>query len=184
MEPSRSQPRHHAHQLHLFVDSSINPALYAGVERALKSSFPLKRIKITTVPYSTYHHCWDDRRKQLDCDRLLDQLAKWKAQDEYGLLLTPRDAAPVSRNFVFGAGKRKMGAFVATYRLGNDPNFVVKECVHEIGHVFGLGHCVLPCVMTFSNCVAAAHQKKTTLCEACRRKVYASSLRSHPRPTS
>eukprot|EP01087_Luapelamoeba_hula_P001332 TRINITY_DN11081_c0_g1_i1.p1 TRINITY_DN11081_c0_g1~~TRINITY_DN11081_c0_g1_i1.p1 ORF type:complete len:132 (-),score=6.80 TRINITY_DN11081_c0_g1_i1:43-438(-) len=58
-----------------------------------------------------------------------------------GLLLTSQDCYSGDLNFVFGVARRSVGAIVSTYHLGNDPDFVVKECVHEIGHAFGLDHC-------------------------------------------
>ena len=69
-----------------------------------------------------------------------------------------------------------MGCVVSTNRLKQSVDFVRKECTHELGHVFGLSHCKLPCVMTFSNSVHEANQKQSTLCESCRNKVYNNTL--------
>jgi archaemetzincin len=46
---------------------------------------------------------------------------------------------------------------------------LVKECVHELGHTFGLLHCDRPaCVMSRSVNVAAVDAKSGSLCPDCR----------------
>lgn len=79
--------------------------------------------------------------------------------EQYSLLLTAQDCFSGNLNFVFGVARRGVGAIVSMYRLGGSSDFANKECIHELGHVFGLGHCQLPCVMTFSNSVMEAQQK-------------------------
>ncbi|MHA2244357.1 MAG: hypothetical protein ACXADY_05270 [Candidatus Hodarchaeales archaeon] len=63
--------------------------------------------------------------------------------------------------------QRPIKTVVSIYRLKNDPDFLKKEITHELGHVFGLEHCTLPCVMTFSNSVWEARLKSSTFCEKC-----------------
>jgi archaemetzincin len=49
-----------------------------------------------------------------------------------------------------------------TERLG-------KECVHELGHVFGLLHCADPqCVMARSASIVHVDVKRAVLCRECR----------------
>lgn len=69
-------------------------------------------------------------------------------------------------NFVFGLAVRARGAVVSTARLP-DAAIVVKEAIHEAGHVFGLAHCKNECVMRFSNDLPHAKAKPSTLCESC-----------------
>jgi archaemetzincin len=83
-------------------------------------------------------------------------------------------------NFVFGeASAPSRAAVFSVARL--DPRFyggpedeeillrrAVTEAVHELGHVFGLGHCSRPrCVMWFSNTLAETDRKGSEFCPRC-----------------
>ncbi|MEE8325651.1 MAG: archaemetzincin family Zn-dependent metalloprotease [candidate division NC10 bacterium] len=84
--------------------------------------------------------------------------------------------------FVFGEAQLGgKGSVVSTARLGQDYNGlpspphmfrarVVKECVHELGHTFGLTHCPSArCVMSRSNTLLDVDAKAQTLCPDCER---------------
>lgn len=89
-------------------------------------------------------------------------------------------------NFVFGladiAGQR---AIISPVRLrnefyglpGNNNLFydrLIKEAVHELGHIHGLDHCHRPtCVMHFSNSLQDTDFKGWKFCSICREKVRA-----------
>ena len=50
---------------------------------------------------------------------------------------------------------------------------MVKEAVHELGHVFGFGHCQNPrCVMHFSNSLHDTDTKGSSFCHSCRDKYF------------
>ena len=48
---------------------------------------------------------------------------------------------------------------------------MVKESVHELGHIFGFLHCQNPrCVMYFSNTMSDTDNKDMSFCQSCRSK--------------
>jgi archaemetzincin len=50
---------------------------------------------------------------------------------------------------------------------------MVKESVHELGHVFGFVHCQSPrCVMHFSNSLADTDTKGRSFCSSCKDKYF------------
>jgi len=81
-------------------------------------------------------------------------------------------------NFVFGLASSDGGcAIVSTNRLKSiDPGMfrgrLLKEVVHELGHVFGLSHCPdRRCVMHFSNSLQDTDLKSSEMCSNCLAKL-------------
>eukprot|EP01112_Ceratiomyxa_fruticulosa_P013864 TRINITY_DN3928_c0_g1_i1.p1 TRINITY_DN3928_c0_g1~~TRINITY_DN3928_c0_g1_i1.p1 ORF type:complete len:167 (-),score=21.26 TRINITY_DN3928_c0_g1_i1:109-609(-) len=150
------------------IEKGIDASLLSKLESVLMSTYPfLQNITRTEVEPALYSHCLDKPRNQLNGDCLLDFMDDRLKEKELGLLLTQQDAYSSGLNFVFGVATKNRSCFVTLYRLDNDSDFIIKECVHELGHVFGLKHCKLPCVMTFSISVYEAHQKSSNLCKHC-----------------
>lgn len=82
--------------------------------------------------------------------------------------------------FVFGEAQLQgIGAVVSTHRLHNQfyglpenrevtTYRLLKEAVHELGHTFGLIHCLQPrCVMNSSTYVENIDQKPAEFCSSC-----------------
>jgi archaemetzincin len=91
------------------------------------------------------------------------------------LALTDVDLFIPVLTFVYGEAQLNgVAAVVSTARLGaNDPRqFVprlVKTCIHEVGHTFGLVHCDGPrCVMRRSTNVGGLDVKAAAFCPDCR----------------
>lgn len=86
-------------------------------------------------------------------------------------------------NFVFGEALPGQGvAVVFTKRLrpefyGEKADYtlyferLVKETLHELGHLLGLEHCAGSCVMRFSNSVYEVDEKPGHYCDLCRAKM-------------
>ncbi|MGC9209965.1 MAG: archaemetzincin family Zn-dependent metalloprotease [Acidilobus sp.] len=78
-------------------------------------------------------------------------------------------------NFVFGLASPEIGvATVYTKRLAEGASEelyrlrLLKEAMHEVGHLLGLGHCGDPsCVMSFSNSIQDVDMKEARFCPRC-----------------
>ena len=127
----------------------------------------------------------DRWRNQYRSDMILEFL-EWQMEGRV-LAVTDSDLYAPRLNFVFG--QAELGGKVALVSIKRlDPIFygepsnpqlllerAVKECVHELGHTFGLDHCTnTNCVMSFSNSIADVDKKSGNLCESCRAKFKAS----------
>ncbi len=126
---------------------------------------------------------FDSGRNQYRSTRILQELDKTSRPDRKDQLLavTEVDLFVPALNFVFGeALPPKNMAIISLCRLRqefygrpSDHNLLrermVKEAVHEIGHVWGMGHCSNShCVMFFSNTLADTDRKSDTFCERCK----------------
>lgn len=100
------------------------------------------------------------------------------------LVLTDFDLYKTSHRFVFGdADETQSVAVISLHRLRpefygeeRDPNVLfqrtLKECVHELGHCFGLRHCSNPrCGMYSSNSIFETDNMTSYFCELCDRRV-------------
>lgn len=127
-------------------------------------------------------------RGQLDANSLIRGLTDSEVVQERKLTLafTEKDMFYEKMNFVFGlahAGLAK--AVISTFRLSRDPMLspvsegafrerVFKECMHEIGHVWALGHCHdKKCVMSFSSTIIEVDRKLPKFCGNCELKLAA-----------
>jgi archaemetzincin len=122
---------------------------------------------------------FDPRRQQHSSTRILQWLVEQRPEQAHKVLaLTDVDLFIPILTFVFGEAQLDgAAAIVSTARLranhgGSSSRLLTsrlaKECVHELGHTFGLIHCDRPgCVMTRSVSVLDVDAKTVSFCEDC-----------------
>ncbi len=96
------------------------------------------------------------------------------------MAVTEKDLYPKPEwNYVFGlASYRDKIAVSSMYRMQKEADFnlslerLLKICSHEIGHMFGLRHCIeANCVMNGTNSMSETDSHSIRLCSLCQRKL-------------
>ena len=152
-----------------------------GIAESVEEQFGLP-VKITAnqgVP----DYALDVARQQYNSNLILQKLITEPAPDGLRILgVTHVDLFNPIFSFVFGEAQfRGKGAVISSYRLIGNPESesrlgcpplisrLEKEAIHELGHTFGLRHCVDPdCVMQYSVGLECADRKFSFFCRACR----------------
>jgi archaemetzincin len=120
-------------------------------------------------------------RKQFNSSLLLLQLINRHPRDAYRILgVTDVDLFIPILTFVFGEAQLNgPAAVVSCHRLDNRfyglpenrgllQERLIKEALHELGHTYGLVHCLTPgCVMNSSTYVEDIDQKSERFCPSC-----------------
>lgn len=124
-------------------------------------------------------HAFDPRRGQHSSTAILKWLVSRPQPGGRMIAMTDADLFIPVLTFVYGEAQLGgLAAVMSTARLlGESPaavspalfaDRVIKECVHELGHTFGLIHCDTPgCVMTRSVNLLEVDAKRIALCELC-----------------
>jgi archaemetzincin len=148
----------------------------------LVQSWTEKVFRIHTRPYRHVDrptHAFDPRRGQHSSTAILKWLVSRPRPGGRMLAMTDADLFIPVLTFVYGEAQLGgSAAVVSTARLAGesgplrDPSVftdrVIKECVHELGHTFGLIHCDTPgCVMTRSVNLLEVDAKRIALCDLC-----------------
>jgi archaemetzincin len=147
------------------------------------SSLQSSSFQASTAATTPPTYLYDRHRKQWISDRILDWLLQNNNPDDNTkvLAICDFDAYSDELNFVFGEahfGGRVAAIYLPRLReefyvRKSDTNMlfkqrVIKEAVHELGHVFGLTHCEKSkCVMHFSNSLQDTDFKDYKFCERC-----------------
>lgn len=156
----------------LGVEIPFRKELKEAVEREFK-----EEIKILK-PIPIEGKAWDAERGQYDAERLLAQLAEAKLGCEKILAVAGADLFVPRLNFVFGLSEMGGGEGLVSFARLKDGDGTLfrerflKEALHEIGHLHGLGHCTNgKCLMKFSNSLRDVDLKGSGLCARCRARI-------------
>jgi len=138
---------------------------------------------------ASFQSSFDKHRNQWYSPKLLDWFfEKFRPnEDTIILFILDVDAYSNGLNFIPGEAFHKGGLGVnylsrikqEFYGLKPDNELfyerMVKEAVHELGHVFGFLHCRNPrCIVYFSNTLNDTDNKERSFCQSCRTRNFGS----------
>ena len=171
----------HHQSIYLVPLGDISDEYLKSISEGIEEQFGLP-VKITSnqgLPV----YALDSVRQQYNSNLIIKKLLDEAAADALKILgVTNADLFNPIFSFVFGEAQFKgRCAVISSYRLIGNPesesgihcppliNRLEKEAIHELGHTFGLKHCMDPdCVMQYSVGVACADRKFSFFCPACR----------------
>jgi len=156
-------------------DGSTTEPVRLELRRVLASAFDAEVTSVPGIPLPS--SAYDRTRRQYRSTPILRRLARVKPRHAERLLgVADVDLFVPGLNFVFGEADPRRGVAVFSLaRLRQDgaderarAAFLTRaatEAVHELGHTYGLDHCVDPhCVMWFSNTLAETDRKGSAMC--------------------
>ena len=167
-------------KIKIISELSDEEALLA-IAKALRETYA-KEVEIEISSNLVGEEFFNPGRGQYDAWKIVQYYRKILHDEAYTLLVTDKDLYAAGLNFVFGLAWRGV-AVISSCRLrqefyGYPPDRelflerIVKEAVHEVGHLHGLTHCKdKSCVMAFSNSILDTDRKTHKLCKRCLRKL-------------
>jgi archaemetzincin len=150
----------------------VDSGLLKWLAEELEKKFGMR----VTVGYGMRipEECFNRRRNQFNSTCILMAMKV----EEITLFITPEDIYAEGMNFVFGEAEINGKKAIISFSRLKSPDFelfrqrILKESVHELGHVFGLMHCkTRGCVMNFSPSVFEVDKKSADFCEKCSKKL-------------
>ncbi len=163
----------------LIVIGRIEKELLSILQAGISKAFQRPVIFGQAIPEPVY--AFDKRRNQYLSTAILRVLREQPETPRYGRVLgvVDHDLYVPELHFVFGQASGTVAVIALArlrpgfYGLPEDPRLfqqrALTEAVHELGHTYGLHHCVNPrCVMFFSNTLHDTDRKSSAFCLQCR----------------
>ncbi|WP_051408813.1 archaemetzincin family Zn-dependent metalloprotease [Syntrophorhabdus aromaticivorans] len=161
------------------IDSNV----LHGLQQGLSVAFSVAPDIAEPLPEPFY--AFNSRRNQYSAESILEVIASRLQGDtaEKILGIVDHDLYVPELNFVFGValGRATLISIARLrqefYGLSSDDDLfcrrVLTEAVHELGHSYGLKHCVNPnCVMFFSRTLLDTDKKGSDFCAPCNIKMH------------
>jgi archaemetzincin len=161
----------------------VDSSMLNRIGENLCMAFPETKCILTDKVLPISPKALDDERRQYRSNVILGEVHNYADKEKLFdrvLGVVDVDVFVSGLNFVFGEAECPgKAALISLWRLrpefyGEKPNLEVfversaKEAVHELGHTFGLEHCVNPfCVMYFSNSIFETDRKQSLFCGRC-----------------
>ena len=160
------------------MDGAFLDRLAPCLEERFLATVQIERV--LAIPRSTLNAT----RAQLFLSTLVARVRRAHPDAGLYLALTEYDLYKTSHRFIYGDADEAQGvAAVSLHRLrseyyGEQPDSntlfqrTLKECVHELGHAFGLRHCYnARCAMYYSNSIFETDNKMSHFCDACDKRI-------------
>lgn len=164
--------------LHLLPVGTVQSSVLNNLKDTIPQHLPFERVvrmKPADLPDE-----YDSMRQQYHAHSFFSQADG--LEYDHMLQVTDVDTFVEPLNFVFGmAHPQKKCALISLHRLAetrgseHDSTLfrerLIKESVHNIAHVAGLGHCKNNCVMRLSNNLMDLDAKPLSFCPSCSKAV-------------
>lgn len=160
-----------------FKECDLIPTIKSSLSEILSSSIDLSNLDLNLEPY------FNQDRSQYDAGLILSGFDETMSQGRT-ILLTSVDLFIPIFTFVFGLAKLNGAVGIVSdyrlrsefYGLPSDENLlmtrILKEIVHEFGHLLNLRHCIdYRCVMASSNTADDLDVKGNHFCRQCLDKI-------------
>ncbi len=163
----------------LIALSNISPYFFNNLQTTLHNTF--HRDVEVSDRIGNLNYAYDSKRHQYSSPRILSRLKRIKKRSIDKVLgLVDVDIYSPGYDFVYGEADINAGvATLSINRLIGDSGSVQdedrvvadrlgREAVHEVGHLYGLGHCPKSrCVMRTCTCLEEVDEAGNELCESC-----------------
>jgi len=171
-------------ELRLYGFQGAPPNILVGLAKELPKRMEglFSPVSLHEEPLPVPQEAYIPARGQYLAHVFLEVLGSHVPSGIHGLALVDLDLFVPRLNFIFGLAQIGRHALVALprlrqsfYGLPSNPSLyfqrVLKEALHELGHVLGLHHCNNRCVMRFSNTLHDTDQKPAAYCPSCLTKL-------------
>ena len=158
----------------------VKPTILENLVKSLDMLFPFQSKLIVDEENPLF--AFEPKRDQYYAKKMIEKLAGELPLDCEKLVgITDVDLCTPVLTFVYGEAQLSGNVAVVSlnrlrqefyYLPHNDALLVerlLKECIHELGHCYGLFHCHnSKCVMCFSNSIISIDNKEKNFCVGCK----------------